>query len=326
LPDLLTSDMLRTLFLLLVSTAIWAQDDHYTAEYRQDNGLIITHDISAGQTIYGLTRHFGGEIDHTIALNNAIDFTEVNIGDQLQFVLLSELIESHKANRHYVPLRFTVSKGQTLYSIAKKYANREVEDIMLLNHMTESKLDLGQSLLLGYIEMPYATVASPIVSQAKDHEPLVTPHESPSITRKELRVNPQLRQIKLLAIDTKHRAKNVLSIERALAKRHKLESETAVDSIAITSGVPHQFTREKGLAYWQAINSNSKDLIVLHKNARVNESITLFNPMMGREVKATVVAPIPEKSYPDNISVVISPAVAEALGALDKRFIVEMTY
>ena len=48
--------------------------------------------------------------------------------------------------------------------------------------------------------------------------------------------------------------------------------------------------------------------------------------MMDRFVEATVVAPLPEKSYPDNISVVISPAVADALGALDKRFIVEMTY
>ena len=316
--------MLRTLFFLLVSTTIWAQDDHYTAEYRQDNGLIITHDISAGQTIYGLTKHFGGEIDHTIALNNAFDFTEVNIGDQLQFVLLSELIESHKANQNYVPLRFTVSKGQTLYSIAKKYANREVEDIMLLNHMTDSKLDLGQSLLLGYIEMPYATVASPIVSQFKEHEPLVKPHESPSISRKELRVNPQLRRIKQLAIGTRHPSKSVLSIDRELAMRH--ESENVPDSTAIASVAAHQFTHEKGLAYWQAISSNNKDLIVLHKNARVNESITLFNPMMGREVKATVVAAIPEKSYPDNISIVISPAVAEALGALDKRFIVEMTY
>jgi len=319
LHDLLTSDMLRTIFFLLISTAIWAQDDHYTAEYRQDYGLIIAHNISAGQTIYGLTRHFGGEIGHTIALNDALDFTEVNIGDQLHFTLVSERIKSHKPNQNYVPLRFTVSKGETLYSIAKKYTNREVQDIMLLNHMSDPKLDLNQSLLIGYIELPYSMASDPIASTKIDLALAVEPTKVTTRKRQLLNVLAQTKPIKPFVIDTWYPNKAALTIER------KLE-ELTIDSTKLASDESHQFTREKGLAYWQTINSNSKDLIVLHKNARINESITLFNPMMGREVKATVVAPIPEKSYPDNISVVISPAVAEALGALDKRFIVEMTY
>jgi hypothetical protein len=43
-------------------------------------------------------------------------------------------------------------------------------------------------------------------------------------------------------------------------------------------------------------------------------------------VRAKVVSTLPKNLYPSNIDVVISPLVASALGARDRRFLVEMTY
>ena len=320
--------MFRTIFLLLLSTAILAQGDDYTAEYHQDYGLIISHEISAGQTIFGLTKHFGGAIVHTMELNDALDFTEVNIGNQLQFVLLTQLIASHRSSEYDVPLHFAVQKGQTLYSIAKIYAHQEVKDIMSLNNLTDSNLQPGQTLILGYIERPYTMTSAPVVSNQTTAQPpliSVNPTSHKRYKRQELAVKSQVKPLNPLKSESP--IKDLKLIE--FADQIKLEDialEVVIDSSGMGLDSSYQFTHEKGLAYWQTIDSHSEDLIVLHKNAPVNESITLFNPMMGREVKATVVAPIPEKSYPDNISIVISPAVAQALGALDKRFIVEMTY
>lgn len=325
LHDLLTFDMFRTLLFIMVSTTIIAQDGQYTAEYHQDYGLIISHEISAGQTIYGLTKHFGGTIEHTIALNDVLDFTEVNIGDQLKFVISTHLMVSHRSIEHDAQLHFTVQKGQTLYSIAKNYAHQEVQDIMSLNELSDSNLHPGQTLILGYIERPYNIATSPMASTEIITQPPIVSTGTSSYRRQEIAVKAQLRPLRPLKSESP--IKQIEPVDIAdLVILDKISSKTAIDSSDIATDESYQFTHEKGLAYWQTIDSNSEDLIVLHKNAPVNESITLFNPMMGREVKATVVAPIPEKSYPANISIVISPAVAEALGALDKRFIVEMTY
>ncbi len=317
--------MFRTILLLMLSTSIIAQDDQYTAEYHKDFGLIITHEISAGQTIYGLTKHFGGDVDHTIALNDALDFTEVSIGDQLRFVLHTQLIEPQWSEEYGTPVYNVVQKGKTLYSIAKIYARQDVQTLMSINQLSNSNLKPGQKLLLGYISQPYTSTYFPTVTVEENPQSTQQPLIPTTKKRQELAVISQIKEIDPLLIQTHHQDMSHLVRTDYVDSDNRLIG-VELDTASIATTEPHQFTHEKGLAYWQTINSNSKDLIVLHKNAPVNESITLFNPMMGREVKATVVAPIPEKSYPDNISIVISPAVAEALGALDKRFIVEMTY
>jgi hypothetical protein len=48
--------------------------------------------------------------------------------------------------------------------------------------------------------------------------------------------------------------------------------------------------------------------------------------MLNRKVYAKVVAKLPERIYPKDVSIVISPGVAEALGAIDNRFLIEMRY
>ena len=315
--------MIRTLLFILVSSAIIAQDGQYLAEYHNDYGLIITHEISAGQTIYGLTKHFGGDVEHTIELNDQLDFTEVSIGDQLQFTLRPHLLDNHRLSSDYVNIQLEVQKGQTLYSIAKVYAQKEVSTIMQLNNLTDHSIQPGQILLIGYVEKPYGMQARQLVNIEAEPVTNLNPTKTPVVSNikhdKIAKIKPMtpITQVKSIVKET---PKTQLDIQEFVITKN------AIDSTLLEAEEPYIATHEKGLAYWQSIDSNNKDLIVLHKNAPINESITLFNPMMGREVKATVVAAIPEKSYPDNISVVISPAVAEALGALDKRFIVEMTY
>ncbi len=275
--------MIRLLLLIFIAGTIHAQDQQYIAHYEKDLGLIIHHEIKAGQTVFGLTQHFGSDMETTLDLNANVNLNDLNLDENITLSIYPSLI-SHTPSSELAQseVLYVVKPGQTLYSISRIYFDQDVTDIMRLNELNNYNIHPGDTLLMGFIESPFFD-------------------ESHSIER----FSDQIAVLEDIPLDT--------------VTQHDTSQMIVTTEVRVK-------TKEKGLAYWQSIENSSEEFIVLHKSAPINQPITLYNPMMDRFVEATVVAPLPEKSYPDNISVVISPAVADALGALDKRFIVEMTY
>jgi LysM repeat protein len=84
---------------------------------------------------------------------------------------------------------------------------------------------------------------------------------------------------------------------------------------------------EKGVAV--TINDESLDnskSYALHSLAPVGTIIKINNPMTNRSVFAKVVGKYTENANTKDVIIVINKAVSEALGALDKRFLVNITY
>lgn len=82
----------------------------------------------------------------------------------------------------------------------------------------------------------------------------------------------------------------------------------------------------RGIAIWDQSHPDQSSLYVLHSSAKPNSIIELIYPMLNRKVYAKVIGKIPEKLYPRDVSAIISPGVAQALGAKDARFLIEMRY
>ena len=83
---------------------------------------------------------------------------------------------------------------------------------------------------------------------------------------------------------------------------------------------------EQGIAYWQKNGDMGSDLYALHRTAPINSVLSILNPMTERTVYAKVMGRLPENVYPDKVMVVISPKVANLLGALDGQFFVKVRY
>jgi len=84
---------------------------------------------------------------------------------------------------------------------------------------------------------------------------------------------------------------------------------------------------EKGAAIWIAdADLDGTKMLVLHRSAPVGRVIKLTNPMTNRTTFAKVVGKFTENESTKDVIIVMTKAVAESLGALDKRFLCNLTY
>lgn len=84
---------------------------------------------------------------------------------------------------------------------------------------------------------------------------------------------------------------------------------------------------EKGTAAW--ITDSDLDpgkMLVLHRTAPIGTVMKITNPMTNRSAFAKVVGKFTENESTKDVIIVMTKAVADALGALDKRFYCNLTY
>lgn len=89
--------------------------------------------VKKGDTLYSIAKKYGTTVDNLKEMNN-LSSNILSIGQKL--LVSDELIESGE---------YTVQKGDTLYSIAKKY-DTTVDKLMELNGLSSNLLSIGQVL------------------------------------------------------------------------------------------------------------------------------------------------------------------------------------
>jgi len=184
-----------------------------------------------------------------------------------------------------------VQSKETLYAIASKY-NMRVDDLKLLNNLKTNSLSIGQTLKV-------------LVNDAVSLTPEVVTGNSgkPELVKKP-------------------------DIQTPPSKIRYVDSTDSNESINIQKnryGITEK--NEKGIAVW--INDENLDnskSYALHSIAPIGTIVKIFNPMTNRSVFAKVVGKYTENETTKDVIIVINKAVAEALGALDKRFLVNITY
>lgn len=79
------------------------------------------------------------------------------------------------------------------------------------------------------------------------------------------------------------------------------------------------------VAYWKADEKN-RGLFVMHRRAKQRSVIEITNPMYGTIIYAKVLGNIPQHLYPEEVDLVVSQEVAQALKAKDSKFFVRTRY
>ncbi len=254
----------------------------------------------------------------------------LNTQDSIKVLLTKDL---QKVYPHKVKAK------QTLYSIAKLF-ELPVTYLRKINRLEkDAALDLNQEI---FIPLRDNLIRTDKPANVEDYIPVVYKVKSKEtifrisriyfdIETDQLKSNNQLTEDKLdigqyLTIGW-FKINTGSTLEQENMDLDSVIVETVEDSIARidTSFVVIKPKYKKGIAYWDK-SSATNQLFVLHKTAKVNSEIELYNPVQGIRTMAKVVAHIPRNTYPDDIDVILSPATAKQLGALDSRFLVEMKY
>jgi peptidoglycan DL-endopeptidase LytF len=191
-------------------------------------------------------------------------------------------------------VQYKVTKHEYLYSVAKRF-NSTVEDIKQRNNLKSNSLSPGMtlSILQGAATGVTAPITHPVETFAVQEKP-----------EKNDTVPPARR-------DTT----NVATMADSLAE-HKAPSKYGLFE-----------KNEKGVATTldDPTLDQSKKLI-LHRTAPIGTVIKITNPMTNRTTFAKVVGRFTDNESTKDVILVMTKSVAESLGALDKRFHVNISY
>ncbi len=97
----------------------------------------MTYTVKAGDTLYGISNQYGVSVNDLININN-ITGTNIKVGQILK-------IPNNDGTNPDSMFTYTVKKGDSLYSIAKRY-DTTVDEIKKLNSLKSNNLSIGQKL------------------------------------------------------------------------------------------------------------------------------------------------------------------------------------
>ena len=115
----------------------------YTKEEDMVVPSYINYKVVNGDTLYGISKKYGVSID-TIVSDNALKNNILSVGQNLKIRVSSNLVEEC-FGEDVSTNKYTVVKGDTLYSIAKKF-NTTVDNIKRKNNLVDNTLIVGQIL------------------------------------------------------------------------------------------------------------------------------------------------------------------------------------
>ena len=101
-----------------------------------------TYTVQAGDTLFSIARRLGLTVEELMALNNLTN-TNLQIG---QVLIVSREITTPTPPPTNTQV-YTVQAGDTLFSIARRFG-MTVEELMSLNNLTSTSLQIGQQLLV----------------------------------------------------------------------------------------------------------------------------------------------------------------------------------
>ena len=115
----------------------------YTKEEDMVVPSYINYKVVIGDTLYSISKEYGVSID-TIVSDNALKNNILSVGQNLKIRVSGSIVEEC-FGEDVSTNKYVVVKGDTLYSIARKF-NTTVDNIKKNNNLTSNTLSVGQIL------------------------------------------------------------------------------------------------------------------------------------------------------------------------------------
>ena len=234
-----------------------------------------------------------------------------------------------------------VRKGQTLYTLHKTYLI-PIEYLKKSNQLQSDALSIGDQIQIPLYKHKLRFLGQPMDSASKQIPVYYRVHAGEtlfSLATKTFHTTMQaIRQTNHLKLD-KLSPGQVLMVGWCEIKQNTVKEEAKLPLIYEAESNKNQqlYWQAKklkssqhvnGVAYWDRTMKlpSSNQLLALFKADLSCKYIRISNPLTRRTVYVKSISNVPLNAKTKGCEVQITPSVADALGAIDSRFYVEIEY
>ena len=259
-----------------------------------DGKKVILHKVEAHETYYSIARKYDVSAR---SISNFYHTSVLKIGDILKvqtdtpFERKRVSFTSSKNQKRSYLITYVVNPKETLYAVARKFG-MTVDEVKELNKLKSDDLAVGKVLKVRGGPKPNAnnnveTIRGQVSDRVFADAQLTTDDEQSDDT-----VNSDNNRLK------------------HLPTRYGLHETT-----------------ERGVALCISDeNLDGSKMLALHRSAPIGTVIKITNPMTQKSTFAKVVGKFTESESTKNVTIVLTKAVADLVGALDKKFQVNLMY
>lgn len=302
--------------------------------------VFVLHRVELKETLYGISKRYGTTIEAILQQNPTAD-GGLEIGQILKVPYVSSPKKMQNGEKH------VVVEKETLFSIARLYG-LTVDELKQLNQLTNNALSVGQALIVkksaDMIEQPVA-IAAP--QNAKGMHTVMAKETLFSISRQHGVSIDQLKQWNNL-ISNELKLGQTLVVAQPISEINQATSTITSPTSENTSTIPSptetqtvtattpikiyegykdgKEVRETGLAELIDGTQGNRKYLALHRSAPTGTILKLKNQMNDREVFVRVIGKLPETGQNDKLIIKISKSAYDRLGAIDPKFMVEVTW
>jgi len=327
-----------------------------------DSGTMIEHEVKPKEFLGKIAEKYGTTVEEVKKANN-LSGNNLRIGQKLKIPATKNIDDSKVvAAAEEKPVQenksadaagtHTVLRNETIFTIAKQYGITAYQ-IRKLNDLPDNAITIGQVL-----KVPGGIVTDVQVPKEKQAENTRTKEKEVQVPKEESFIHTVATGENIFSIAKKYNLTayqirtankledNTLKVDQKLVipkppqpksvnDVSKEDQENNPDSTMVKDPKlrrdPSVYglsqIEEKGTAVWIADQDlDGTKMLVLHRTAPVGRVIKITNPMTNRTTFAKVVGKFTENESTKDVIIVMTKAVADSLGALDKRFFCNLTY
>ncbi|WP_421943965.1 LysM peptidoglycan-binding domain-containing protein [Pedobacter sp.] len=329
-----------------------------TEQANTSSETLIEHEVKPKEFLGKIAEKYGTTVEEIRKANN-LSGNNLRIGQKLKIPATKNIDENKVVTTAEITTpdskpvtkdavgTHTVKKGESIFNIAKQYGITAYQ-VRKTNNLEDNNLSTGQVLKIPsdiVTEIPPVkeNTAPAIVKETPKEESFIYNVGSGetifSIAKKFSLTAFQIRTANKLNDNTLTVGQKLLIPKapepKSVAELAKQDQDSNPDSTSFKDpklrGAPSKYglsqIEEKGAAV--SISDPDLDaskMLVLHRTAPIGTIIKLTNPMTNRTALAKVVGKFTENESTKDVIIVMTKAVADSLGALDKRFYCNLTY
>lgn len=117
--------------------------------------LYIQHEMAPGQTLFGLSRFYGLELDELLYYNPVYKASGPQVGDTVAVPIPRNSIQDYWYPGYKrwkgAPLMYTVRKGETLFQISRRHFNLPLDSLVAYNKLKGTDVQPGVRLFVGWL-------------------------------------------------------------------------------------------------------------------------------------------------------------------------------